>query len=53
MPDHAHSHAEAHPPHATAEAPTLSLLRLSAGQRLAGAAAVLALVWVMTLAMAG
>ena len=51
MPDHAHSHV--HPPHAIAEAPTLSLLRLSAGQRLAGAAAVLALVWLMTLATVG
>jgi hypothetical protein len=51
MPDHTHVHD--HPPHVTAAAPTLSLLRLSAGQRLLGAAAVLALVWVMTLATVG
>jgi hypothetical protein len=51
MPDRPHSHP--HPPHATAEAPTLSLLRLSAGQRLGGAGAILALVWLMTLATIG
>jgi hypothetical protein len=51
MAHHAHSHA--HPPHATAEAPTLSLLRLSATQRLLGAAAILAFVWVITLATIG
>jgi hypothetical protein len=39
---HAHSHA----PHATADVPTLSILRLSAVQRLAGAAVVLAVLWV-------
>jgi uncharacterized membrane protein len=36
-------------PHATAAPPTLSLLRLSAVQRLAGAAAVLACLWLMVL----
>ena len=40
--DHAH--------HATADTPTLSLLRLSALQRLAGAAVVLAGLWVAVLA---
>jgi len=38
---HDHSHA----PHATADVPTLSLLRLSALQRLAGAGVVLAVLW--------
>ena len=53
MADHAHTHVHYHPPHVTAEAPTLSLLRLSAGQRLLGAAAILALLWIMTLATIG
>ncbi len=38
---HDHDHA----PHAVAEAPTVSLLRLSAWQRLAGAGLVLAALW--------
>jgi hypothetical protein len=45
MSEHQHGAA----PHATAAAPTLSLLRLSAGQRLAGAAVVLACLWLMVL----
>jgi hypothetical protein len=43
--DHGHGAV----PHAAAAAPTLSLLRLSAGQRLAGAAAVLACLWILVL----
>ena len=39
-----------HHPHAAAAAPTLSLLRLSAVQRLFGAALILALLWLMVLA---
>ena len=38
-----------HTPHAAAAAPTISLLRLSAGQRLVGAAVVSAVVWAMVL----
>jgi hypothetical protein len=44
--------SEAHrqpPVHATAAPPTLSLLRLSAAQRLAGAAVVLAVLWLLVL----
>jgi hypothetical protein len=38
-----HDHTHAH--HATVDVPTLSLLRLSAWQRLAGAGLVLAALW--------
>lgn len=41
-----HGHAGHHPPpRARAAAPTLSLLRWSAGQRLLAASALLALLW--------
>ena len=43
---HDHSHAQ----HATADAPTVSLLRLSALQRLAGAGLVLAALWAAVIA---
>ena len=46
-----HDHGQA--PHASAEAPTLSLLRLSALQRLAGAGLVLALLWLTVIATVG
>ena len=36
-------------PHAAAATPTISLLRLSAGQRLVGAAVLSAAVWAMVL----
>jgi hypothetical protein len=38
-----------HAPHATAATPTISLLRLSAGQRLIGAAVLSAAVWALVL----
>ncbi len=44
-------HDSAPLPHAIAEAPTLSLLRLSALQRLAGAALVLAGLWAAVIAI--
>jgi hypothetical protein len=44
------SHDHPHPPRIAAEAPTLSLLRLSALQRLAGAGLVLAALWLVVLA---
>jgi hypothetical protein len=47
MPD---PDAHAHAPHATADLPTVSILRLSAVQRLAGAAVVLAVLWVAVIA---
>jgi hypothetical protein len=46
-----HDHAQA--PHATADAPTLSLLRLSAWQRLAGAGLMLAALWLAVIAIVG
>jgi len=46
MPGHDHHHHD----HAVASAPTLSLLRLSAGQRLVGVAVILAVIWSLTLA---
>jgi hypothetical protein len=46
-----HHHAHAH--HAVAAAPTVSLLRLSAWQRLAGAGAVLAALWLIVMATIG
>jgi hypothetical protein len=42
-----HRHAPAS--HATAAAPTLSLLRLSAAGRLGGAAVILAVLWLLVL----
>jgi hypothetical protein len=55
--DHPHSHhhgrehGELH--HAVAERPTVSLLRLSAVQRLAGVALVLGVLWLMVLGVIG
>jgi hypothetical protein len=46
-------HDHVHAPHATADAPTLSLLRLSAWQRLAGAGLVLAVLWLAVIATLG
>jgi hypothetical protein len=46
-------HDHIHAPHATADAPTLSLLRLSAWQRLAGAGVVLAVLWLAVIAIVG
>lgn len=43
------SEHHAHAPRATAAAPTISLLRLSAGQRVAGAAALSAALWALVL----
>jgi hypothetical protein len=42
---HHHDHAPATGLHAVAETPTLSLLRLSAGQRLLGAGVILTALW--------
>jgi len=42
---------EHHGHHAVADTPTLSLLRLSAVQRLAGAAAVVAALWLTVIAV--
>jgi hypothetical protein len=50
MGDH-HHHGSA--VHATAEAPTISLLRLSALERLAGAGVVLGVLWGLVLAVLG
>ncbi len=49
---HGHHH-HAHEHRAVAAAPTFSLLRLSAGQRLAGSAAILAALWLMVLGVMG
>jgi hypothetical protein len=46
-------HDHAHAPHAAADAPTLSLLRLSALQRLAGAGLGLAVLWLAVIATIG
>jgi len=48
-PDQPHSHA----PRATAAAPTISLLRLSAGQRLVGAAVLSGAIWALVLLTIG
>jgi hypothetical protein len=48
MPDHHHDGRAAH---ATAATPTLSLLRLSAGERLLGAGLVLAGLWLLVFAV--
>jgi hypothetical protein len=47
---HDHSHDE-HRPRAEAQAPTLSLLRASAIQRLIGVAVLLAALWVIVMAV--
>ena len=46
-------HDHAHAPRALAERPTISLLRLSALQRLAGAGLVLAALWLTVIATIG
>jgi hypothetical protein len=46
----AHDHHHAHAP-ARAAAPTLSLLRMSAGGRLVGAAALIGVLWALVLAV--
>ena len=46
-------HDHAHARHASVEAPTLSLLRLSALQRLAGAGLVLAVLWLTVFGTVG
>ena len=46
-----HHHAHVHP--ALAATPTVSLLRLSAWQRLAGAGVVLAVLWLIVMATVG
>ena len=46
-------HDETHAPRAVASTPTLSLLRLSAVQRLAGAGLVLAALWLIVIATIG
>ena len=52
--DHTHSHpGSAHAHHAVAAAPTFSLLRLSAGQRLAGAGVILAGHWLLVFLVLG
>lgn len=50
---HGHHHHHAHEHRAVAAAPTFSLLRLSAGQRLAGAAVLLAGLWLLVLGVMG
>ncbi len=53
---HHHHHAHAHHAHAhraIAAAPTFSLLRLSAGQRLAGAGFVLVGLWLLVFGVMG
>jgi hypothetical protein len=52
MSDH-HNHAHAHVPHVVAEAPTLSLLRMSAAQRLLAAGVILAGLWIAVWAVIG
>jgi hypothetical protein len=44
-------HDHAHAPHATADMPTVSLLRLSAWQRLAGAGIALVALWLAVIAV--
>ena len=48
MGDHSHHRGA---DHATAATPTVSLLRLSAGQRLVGAAAVIGALWLLVAAV--
>jgi hypothetical protein len=45
---HHHEHRH-HAPHVTAATPTISLLRLSAGQRLVGGAVLSAAVWALVI----
>jgi hypothetical protein len=53
MSTHAHSHAHEAARRATAAAPTLSLLRLSAGARVLGAGLILAVLWALVLLTIG
>lgn len=53
MPHPHHDHAHHHAPRARAAEQTLSLLRLSAGQRAAGVAALLVVLWAAILATIG
>ncbi|WP_194164614.1 hypothetical protein [Microvirga thermotolerans] len=56
MAHHDHRHeprVSAHAPHAVAAAPTFSLLRLSAGQRAAGAGLLLTGLWLLVLLVMG
>jgi len=46
---HRHDHDHAHAPRPMAEQPTVSLLRLSAWQRLAGAGLILTALWLMVI----
>ncbi|MGP9819282.1 hypothetical protein ACTZWW_04645 [Salinarimonas sp. NSM] len=48
-----HHHRHDHAPRARTAAPTLSLLRLSAGQRLAGVGVVLVVLWAAILSVIG
>ncbi|WP_246529371.1 hypothetical protein [Microvirga zambiensis] len=48
---HTHDHTHAHEHRAIAAAPTFSLLRLSVGQRLIGAAIVLSGLWLLVFAV--
>jgi len=48
---HHHTHEHAHEHRAIAAAPTFSLLRLSVGQRLIGAAIVLSGLWLLVFAV--
>jgi hypothetical protein len=48
-----HDHHHHHAPRAIAAAPTFSLLRLSAWERLAGAAVVLGLLWLLIVLVMG
>ena len=50
---HGHHHHHTHEHRAIASAPTFSLLRLSVGQRLAGAAVVLAGLWLLVFRVMG
>ena len=50
---HHHTHTHAHEHRAIAAAPTFSLLRLSAGQRLAGAAFILLALWLLVFRVMG
>lgn len=47
------THAHEHPPRAVVAQPTMSLLRLSGGQRVAGALAIVALLWLCVVAVMG
>jgi hypothetical protein len=47
------SQSHPHAPHATAAAPTISLLRLSAGARLIGAVVLAGVLWALVLVTIG